>query len=166
MKETIKMDWSDQMESMMKTWMNTQKSMWNGFFEAMQGAGKSQSSKMWEQTLNIGEQAMENIFKAQEDWMQAWVDGLNKIEGMPEAAVAYTRQFQEMAQHWSETQKKLWANWLGSLRSFDPDKKPGSWESGMDNLYKSWQDSTRKIMETQAEWMRTWTDTTKKEKAE
>jgi hypothetical protein len=164
--EATNMDWSDQMEGMMKAWMNTQKSMWNSFFETMQGAGKSQSSKVWDQTLNVGEQVMDNIFKAQEEWMQAWVEGLDKIEGMPEAGMAYAKQFQEMAKHWSETQKKLWANWLGNLRSFDPDKRPGSWESGMDDLFKTWQDSTRKIMETQADWMRTWTSTAKKDEVE
>lgn len=160
------MDWSDQMEGMMKTWMNTQKSMWNSFFEAMQGASKSQGSKIWDQTLNIGEQAMDNLFKAQEEWMQAWVDGLDKIEGMPEAGITYAKQFQEMARQWSETQKKLWATWLGNLRSFDPEKRPGSWESSMDNLLNTWQEATRKIMDTQAEWMRSWADTTKKEKAD
>lgn len=160
------MDWSEQMESMMKVWMNTQKSMWNSFFENMQTAGKSQSSKVWEQTLNIGEQVMDNIFKSQEEWMQAWIEGLEKIEGMPEAGLNYAKQLQEMARNWSETQKKLWANWISNLRSFDPDKKPGSWESSMENLFKTWQESTRKIMETQAEWMETWTGTTKKDKAE
>lgn len=160
------MDWSEQMDSMMKSWMNTQKSMWNSYFEAMQGASKSPSSKMWEQTLNIGEQTMDSMFKAQEEWMQAWIDGLTKIEGMPEAALNYARQFQEMASQWSETQKKLWANWISNLRNFDPDKRPGSWESNMDNVFKSWQDSTSKIMETQAAWMRSWADATKKEKAE
>jgi hypothetical protein len=160
------MDWSDQMEGMMKAWMNTQKSMWNSFFENMQAAGKSQSSKVWEQTLNVGEQVMDNIFKAQEEWMQAWIEGLDKIEGMPEAGINYAKQLQEMARNWSETQKKLWTNWLANLRSFDPEKKPGSWDSSMDNLFKTWQESTRKIMETQTEWMRTWAGTAKKEKAE
>lgn len=160
------MDWSEQMESMMKVWMNTQKSMWNSFFENMQTAGKSQSSKVWEQTLNIGEQVMDNIFKSQEEWMQAWIEGLEKIEGMPDAGLNYAKQLQEMARNWSETQKKLWTNWIANLRSFDPNKKPGSWESSMDNLFNTWQESTRKIMETQAEWMETWTGTTKKDKAE
>jgi hypothetical protein len=160
------MDWSEQIESMMKSWMNTQKSMWDSYFDAMQGVTKSPGSKMWDQTLNIGEQTMDNMFKAQEGWMQAWVEGLNKIEGMPEAAVAYTKQLQEMAKQWTETQKKLWANWIGYLRSFDPDKRSGGWESNMDSLFKNWQASTSKIMESQAEWMRMWADATKKDKAE
>ena len=48
------MDWSDQMQDMMKTWMNTQRRMWDSFFDTMQGSGQSQVSRVWEQTLMRG----------------------------------------------------------------------------------------------------------------
>jgi hypothetical protein len=116
--------------------MNTQKSMWNSYFDAMQGAPNLQAARCGIKRWISASRQMGNMFKARR-WMQAWVED-NKIEGMPEAAVAYTKQFQEMVKQWSETQKKLWANWVGYLRNFDPDKRPGSWEQHGQS-HQSWQ---------------------------
>ena len=160
------MDWSDQMQDMMKTWMGTQRRMWDSFFDTMQGASKSQYSRAWEQTLDVGEQALKNTFKAQADWMQAWVEGFESIEGVPESGVEYAKQFQEMASRWNESQQKLWVNWFEMLRNLDPERKSGGWESTVENMFKTWQDSTQKIMETQTEWMRSWAETAKKEETE
>lgn len=160
------MDWSDQMQDMMKTWMNTQRRMWDGFFDTMQGAGQSQFSRVWEQTLDVGEKAMQNTYKAQADWMQAWLEGLESVEGMPESGVEYAKQFQEMAQRWGESQQKLLANWFEMLRNLDPNRKPDSWESTVDKMFKAWQDTTQKIMDTQMEWMRSWAGAAKKEETE
>ena len=45
-------------EPTMQSWMETQKKMWDTFFETMQGFGKSQNAKAWEQTVSAGEEIL------------------------------------------------------------------------------------------------------------
>src|SRR5512143_812970 len=99
-------------EQTMQSWMETQKKMWDTFFETMQGFGKSQNAKAWEQTVSTGEEILKNTFKAQSEFIQTWVKSLTAVEGMPAQALDSAKQFQEMAQRWSETQERLWTNWF------------------------------------------------------
>lgn len=49
----------------MKTWTANQEKAWNNFYETMQGMGKSQTARMWESTLSVGEDMLKNMLKIQ-----------------------------------------------------------------------------------------------------
>ncbi len=159
------MNWTQQFEDMMKNWTDMQKKVWDNFFETMGGLGKSQSSKAWEHTVSVGEDALKNMFKTQAEWIGAWIEGLSAIEGMPEAALQAARQFQEMAKRWNTTQEELWANWFKMVKNFDPARMATGWSEPPD-LFKTFQETTQKIIETQTEWMRSWMGGIKKEPGE
>jgi hypothetical protein len=150
------MNWNQQVEDMMKTWTATQEKVWNDFFNTMQGMGKSQSTRMWESTLTVGEDMLKNMLKTQSEWMAAWVDGLGGMEGVPAQVVESARQFQEMAARWNKTQAELLSNWFGMLKKFAPARPSDAWTDMPQNMFKSWQDTTQSIMDAQARWMRSW----------
>jgi len=143
-------------EDMMKTWTESQKKMWDSFFETMQGLGKSQSAQVWERTISMGEQAFKNTFKTQSEWIQNWVKEMSAMEGVPAQAQETAKQFQKMYEQWSETQARLWVAWFDMLKKFDPSKGIGAWSETSPSPFQAWQDSTQKVMETQIEWMRSW----------
>lgn len=149
-------------EPTMQSWMETQKKMWDTFFETMQGFGKSQNAKAWEQTVSAGEEILKNTFKAQSEFIQTWVKSLTAVEGMPAQALDSAKQFQEMVQRWSETQERLWANWFDLLKKFDPSKVVGAWPETPASPFQMWQEASQKMMDTQLEWMRTWMGQTRK----
>jgi gas vesicle protein len=141
-------------EDMLNTMMETQKKMWDSFFQTMQGMGKSQSARAWEQTVSVGEEILKSTFKAQSDMVQAWSKSLAAMPGVPPQTLEAAKQFQEMYQRWSETQERLWANWFEMLKKFDPTKVMGAWPEAPQNPFQVWQDTTQKIMDAQLEWMR------------
>ena len=160
------MNWNQQVEDMMKTWTDTQEKVWNDFFNSVQGMSKSQSARMWESTLGVGEDMLTNMFKMQSEWLAAWVNGLAGMEGVPAQAVESARQFQEMATRWNKTQADLLKNWFGMLKKFAPTRPTDAWTEMPQNMFKSWQDTTESIMDAQVNWMRSWMGQARKKEDE
>ena len=156
------MDWNQQFEDTMKTWADSQQKAWDNFFNMMQGFGKSQSTRAWESTLDIGESMMKDILKMQNQWLASWVDGLAKMSGVPAQAVESARQFQEMAARWNTTQAELLENWFGVLKKFAPTSPSDNWSGIPQNMFKTWQDTTQNIMDAQMKWMQSWMEQSRK----
>ena len=150
------MDWIKQSEEMFKTWTDTQQKMWETFSESIAGFGKSPGEKMWTQTIKAGEELVKNSLAAQADWMKSWAENFKSLEGMPEQAGNAVAQFQQMNERWAATQEKLWAAWFDMLKKFDPSQFTDSWTQMPKNPFQVWQDSTKMVMDTQMEWVKTW----------
>jgi len=151
------MDWNKQSEEMVNNWMDMQKKMWDAFFSSMPEVGKSPSQKVWEQTLEAGQESIKNTLVAQTEWLRTWVEYLGTVQGVPTPVMESARQMQEMARRWSETQEQLWKNWFEMLKKFDMSKVPSGWTGAMQDPFKAWQENTQKVMEAQSEWMNAWT---------
>lgn len=149
------MDWNQQFEENMKTWTEAQQKAWGGYFEMLQGMGKSQSQRAWESTLDMGEKMLKDMLNTQNQWLASWVEGLSKISGMPAAAVDSARQFQEMSAQWNKTQGELLGNWFSMLKKFTP-AGPTTWTDLPQNMFKAWQDSTQNIIDAQMQWVQAW----------
>ena len=150
------MDWIKQSEAMFKTWTDTQQKMWETFSESIAGFGKSPGEKMWTQAIQAGEELVKNSLAAQAEWMNSWSENFKSMEGMPEQAANAVAQFQEMTESWSATQEKLWGAWFEMLKKFDPSQFTASWTEMPRNPFQVWQDSTKMVMDTQMEWVKTW----------
>ena len=146
----------------MKTWMDAQKRMWDGFFEATQGYGKSPSTKSWEQLVSMGEETLKNTFQAQAGWIQTWVKSLTGVEGTPSQVLDSAKQFEDGYRRWSEAQQQIWANWFDLLKKFDPSSMTGGWPASFSNPFQVWQETTQKMVNAQFEWMRAWMDQVRK----
>jgi len=154
--------WNTQFEDMMKAWTDTQKKVWDSYFDTMQGLNKSQSARMWESTLNMGEEMFKDMLKTQMQGLKAWVDGLSKMEGLPPQMVESAHQFQEMTSRWNKTQGELIENWFEMMKKFAPSTPADSWMEMPQAIFKTWQDSTQSIMDAQTKWMNSWMEQTRK----
>ena len=160
------MNWTTQFEDMMKAWTDTQKKVWDGYFDTMQGLNKSQGTRMWESTLTMGEEILKDMLKTQMQGLSAWVDGLSKMEGAPAQMVESARQFQEMSTRWNKTQAELIENWFGMLKKFAPVSPTDTWTEMPQTMLKTWQETTQSVMDAQTKWMRSWMEQTRKSKDE
>jgi hypothetical protein len=158
LKEATKMDWTKQNEAMFKAWTETQQKMWEAYSESISQFGKSPGEKVWGQTAKAGEELVKNSLAAQVEWMKSWAENFKSLDGMPQQATEAIAQFLEMTERWSATQEKLWAAWFEMLKKLDPSQFTGSWAKASQNPFQVWQDSTKVVMDTQMEWMRTWMD--------
>ena len=159
-------NWNAQFEDMMKVWADTQKKVWDSYFDTVQGLGKSQSTRMWESTVSMGEEMLKDMLKTQMQGLTAWVDGLSKTEGVPAQMVESARQFQEMTARWNKTQTELIENWFGMIKKFAPSTPADSWTEMPQTMFKTWQDATQNIMDAQSKWMNSWMEQTGKKKDE
>lgn len=150
------MNWNTQFEDMMNNWTDTQKKVWDSYFETIQGLGKSQSTRMWESTLSMGENMLKDMFKTQMQGLTAWVEGLSKMEGVPPQMVESARQFQEMVERWNKTQSELLENWFVMMKKFAPSTPADSWTEMPQSMFKTWQETTQSIMDAQTKWMSSW----------
>ena len=150
------MDWIKESEAMFKTWTDTQKKMWETFSESVSEFGKTPGEKVWIQNIKAGEELVKNSLTAQAEWMKSWSENFKSLKGMPEEAAQAIAHFQEMSESWAATQEKLWSAWFEMLGKFNPSQFSGSWTEMPMNPFRAWQDSTKLVMDTQMEWMKTW----------
>ena len=141
---------------MLNTWTETQKKLWETFYQSVPDFGKIPNEKLWEQAIATGKQAIKNTLAAQTDWLKTWVDYLENLEGVPPQAHESAKQFHEMSKRWMETQEQVWDNWFEMLKKFDASKIASSWTGIPQDPFQAWQESTQKVMETQTDWMRAW----------
>jgi len=156
------MDWNTQFEDMMKAWTDTQKKVWDGYFETIQGLNKPASTRMWESTVSMGEDMFKDLLKTQLQGVTAWVDGLATMEGVPAQVVESARQFQEMTTRWNKTQTELIENWFGMMKKFTPSNPAEAWTEMPQAMFKPWQESFQTVMDAQVKWMNTWMQQAKK----
>ncbi|NJK80511.1 MAG: hypothetical protein HC876_19360 [Chloroflexaceae bacterium] len=63
----------------------------------------------------------------------------------------------EMVKMWSDSQQKMWENWLGAMRGMtmtSPTANREMWEKSVD----VWQDSIQMALDTQVTWTQFWAD--------
>jgi hypothetical protein len=152
------MDWIKQSEAMFTAWAETQQKMWETFSESVDSFGKSPGEKMWAQTIKAGEELVKSSLSAQAEWMKSWSEHFNSLEGIPEQATQAVAQSKEMTERWAATQQRLWGAWFEMLKKLDPSQISSSWTDMPKNPFQVWQDSTKMVMDTQMEWMKTWMD--------
>lgn len=156
------MDPTQQMEEMLKTWNDTQKKMWDTFFTTVQSAGGVPANLAWQQTLSMGEELFKNMLNTQSEWIAAWVEGLSGFDGVPAPALESAKQFRDMTRQWTKTQEQLLGNWFAMLKKLAPAQPADVLTSMPQELFKTWQSTTQTIMDTQMEWMRSWTKSARK----
>jgi hypothetical protein len=150
------MNWNTQFETMMKSWADTQRKVFDGYFSSIQGLPHSQYKGMWESTLGMGEEMLKNMLRTQMHGLTAWVDGLVKTENVPAQVVESARQFQEMAAQWNKTQVELIENWFGMLKKFSPSTPSIDWTEMPETMFKKWQETMQGVMDGQTKWMNSW----------
>jgi aspartate aminotransferase-like enzyme len=70
--------------------------------------------------------------------------------------IDWTKQAEEMAKSWAETQKKMWDNWLGVMQQ-EKGQATEVWEKTVG----AWEETVKNTLNVQAEWTRMWADSLK-----
>ena len=153
------MDWTKQTEQVFKTWTEIQQKMWDDWFKATQGFGKTQTTEVWRKTVEAWEESLKKPLHAQMEWTSMWADSLATGSGVPKEMVAWARQGQDMTKRWADAQMKLWEGWFGIVKNLDPSilGVGGNWERESQKVLQAWQEAVKNASDAQVEWGRHWT---------
>ena len=64
----------------------------------------------------------------------------------------WLKQNEDMVKAWSDTQQKMLANWLDSMKDFMQPQAAGVW----DKTLEAWERAIDNMLESQAQWARLW----------
>lgn len=151
------MDWLKQSEEMVKMWSETQQKMMSTWLDSMQDFAQPQTTGVWEKTLETWEQAVSNLLENQAEWTRLWAGSVTATKGVPKETVEGAGQFKAMTERWVEFQQELWKGWFEIVRKLDPAKMAASQTDAPQLPFAAWQDALKKAVETQLEWIRSWT---------
>jgi hypothetical protein len=155
-------NWTQQTEEAFKAWSEAQKKIMDNWAEAVKGLSGSQQAEMWQKTLAAWDDMMRKSMATQANLTQSWLNQFQGLEGMPAQAKDATQQFQEISRRWGSTQEQLWESWFKMLKGFDPSQFSAKWLEALQPPIQAWQQATKQVIDTQAEWLRTWMGTTER----
>lgn len=152
------MDWTKQAEEMVKNWTGSQQKMWESWLSMMQGVGTSQAGEMWEKTVDTWHDSMKSALKSQVEWTQFWADSITANSGASKQMSEMSQQTVEMTKRWTETQNQMIDQWFETLKKSDPASMAKNMNpEEMQKAMQTWQEATRKMLESQIDMIRTWT---------
>lgn len=148
------MDWLEQTQAMIKLWSDTQQKLWTNWTDSMKGFVQPQESSTWEKTLGTWQATVDNMLETQAQWIRLWASSLTATEGVPKEMIEGAIQLKDMTEQWTQFQQKLWSDWFAMIRSLD-------WSSlakdkAAPSSFQVWQNSLKKAMDAQMEWVNTW----------
>ena len=100
---------------------------------------------------------MKQTLDAQEEWIRQWTGTLANTKEVPRELHDLARQGQEQLLRWIEVERQLWQNWFSIVRDINFKVEPGTSVQAGSNLLQVWQDTARKMIETQTALARQWT---------
>lgn len=151
------MEWTKQTELIFKSWTEIQQKMWDDWFKATQGFGKTQATEVWRKTVETWEESLKKTLNAQMEWSRMWAQSFSAGTGVPKEMVEWARQGQEMMRRWAEAQIQLWEGWFGIVKNLDPTILGGNWERESQKVLLIWQEAVKNARDAQVEWGRLWT---------
>jgi hypothetical protein len=123
-------------EQIFPPWAEMQHTMWDDWFKATQGFGRTQTPDVWSKTVEAWEESLQKTLYAQTEW---------------------ARQGQAMTRRWADAQIRFWEGWFGVVRKLDPSTLGGSWEQESQKVLQIWQEAIRNARDAQVEWGHLWT---------
>ena len=68
--------------------------------------------------------------------------------------IEWTKQTEEMFTTWTDTQKKMWDEWIKATQSFGKVHASDAWK----RTVETWEESLKKNLHLQMEWTRLWAE--------
>lgn len=149
------MNWYQQSQDMMKSWMDIQQQMMNAMTQS--ATTPNTPSDNWDQTLQSWENAFKNAMETQALLTRMWARNMT-VGLSADAAQAFTSSIEQMSNTWSEMQSLMLSNWFKVLKSMNPS----SLEEQSTTAMKQWQESMQQMMQMQNEWAQKWSETVNK----
>ena len=149
-------DWSKRAQEALKDSLDVQKTLWNNWLEAARGMSEATAAderdRRFKELMDAWQEYVKTALDLPVAQTRAWAEGLCQGKEMPREVVDAARQLQDTAARWSEVQKQLADAWFSMVRSSRPAGPGLDWQK----LTDSWQEASRRTLETQREWMNMW----------
>jgi hypothetical protein len=155
------MNWPTPLGDMMQMWTTTQQKAWSTWVDTMQGIGRAPTPDLRGKIIETWEQSVRYSLEAQAKWMHAWLENLQRVDGMPENARQWLVHGQQEMERWYAAQRELWEHLFDALKKADPGTSASSLQKIGEGIFQTWQRSVRQMMENQLEWVAEWTQRSK-----
>ena len=108
--------------------------------------------------MDTWQSSVKETIDARAEWTRQWTDTLAKAKGTPEELRELAKEGREQLQRWNEAERNLWQGWFNAIReiNFRPQSGAGAQAGG--DLIQLWQDTANKMINTQADLVRRWTE--------
>lgn len=164
-------DWTKQTETLVNTWSNTQKQMWDNWLGAMESMseqsnmGKSLETFEAERkkVVDTWEASVKQGLEAQAEWAKLWANNLKATKGTPKPMVDWAKQMQSMMKSWTDSQEELSKVWFEMVRKMDMTDAADMGDSKQ--VVKAWQDAVDKSLEAQKNMTEFWSQAAIQKKA-
>ena len=155
-------DWTKQTEELMNSWAATQQRVWSSWFDTMQKVTQPEPPA-WERTLSLWQTSTESMLKSQGEWTKSWADQMLKQPNLPEETTNWLNQVKAMTDQWVQMQTDLWKGWFEMSKSLDPSRMGvgmempnAQWFTEGQKATQAWQAHMQRVMDAQAEAMKSW----------
>ena len=152
-------------ETIVETWSETQQKLLNDWLDTLRKLGGTPTLELWRQTVDTWQTSVKETVDARAEYTRQLTETLAKAKGTPEEFRELARDGREQLQHWAEAERDLWKGWFDVAREINFRPEPGTGAQAGKDLVQLWQESTHKMIDTQAALIRRWTGgTTRTEK--
>jgi len=145
-------------ENLMKTWADAQQRLLTDWLDTLRKLGGTPTLELWRKTVDTWQTAVRETLDAQTEWTQQWTETLANAKGTPEELRALAQEGSEQLRHWTEAERDLWQSWFNAVREINFRPEPGARGQTGGDLLQLWQDTAHKMIDTQANLVRRWTE--------
>src|SRR5437660_12605748 len=149
-------------ENLLKTWSETQQKLLTDWLDTMRKLGGTPTLELWTKTVDAWQSSVKETVDARAEYTRQLTETLAKAKGTPEEFRELAREGREQLQHWAEAERDLWKGWFDVAREINFRPEPGTGAQAGKDLLQLWQESTHKMIDTQAALIRRWTGGTTK----
>lgn len=144
-------------ESILKTWSESQQKLLTDWLDTLRKLGGVPTLELWRQTVDTWQNSVKETVDARAKYTQQLTESLANAKGTPEEFRELAREGREQLQHWTEAERDLWKGWFNLAREVNFRPEPGTGAQTGKDLVQLWQESTHKMIDTQAALIRRWT---------
>jgi hypothetical protein len=145
-------------ENVVKTWGESQQKLMTDWLDNLRKLGGAPTLELWRKTVDTWQTSVKETLDAQTDWTNQWTEAMAKAKGTPEELRELAKEGREQLQHWTEAERDLWQGWFNAIREINFRPEPGAGAQTGGDLIQLWQDTAHKMINTQADLVRRWTE--------
>lgn len=164
--------WTEQALDLMKTWTETQRKLWEGWFDLAGQSGSEQKGvagdwfAQWQEATRKSIETWQTLTDRSLDAQAEWVKTDNFASMFPQGSeearkltAAWSEQTVSIMRTWAESQRRLWGALFDLATNVGQTEKGvagdwfGQWEKMTRQSLASWDELVKQAMETQRTWV-------------
>ena len=145
-------------ENVVKNWGEMQQKLLTDWLDTLRRFGGTPTLELWRKTVDTWQSSVKETIDARAEWTKQWTETLAKAKGTPEELRELAREGREQFQQWTQAERDLWQGWFNAIREINFRPEPGARVQTGADLIQFWQDSAHKMIDTQADLVRRWTE--------